>query len=861
MARKGNQQKNGKQKGAEAGYRVSNAKGRGKENEKMVFHGEELLNGNPPDSSLTETVSKGHQAGTENKYRQNPKICVTTEKHGDAAEGLGQSISSGSNSGDCIENAASDKASTRREGNEISPDGNLHPKHEKGVWGCLLNGFHLKDAMENVKFSDYVVVRNMRAAARASATSTLNVISQWLERQRPIFISLTAKMYNARDHVKVKVDRLYPIMLMWLRQFGNIMLLLSIIWLDCTLRGIDSLIRMGTTSLFSVIWCSIFSVIAMVGMLKFLMLLAIAALTAVFIGFTLAMLVVAVSGSVFLWFYGSFWTTLLVIFIGGLAYSCSHERIALTTTTIYSVYCAWMYNGWLGLLLALNLSFISSDVLIYYLKNNINQQARPNVNPEQTNGMHASFSENAPGFSADRGPGVASTSGVDIEITSEEEVARLLNCTDHYSALGLSRYQNVDVNVLKREYRKKAMLVHPDKNMGNEKAVEAFKKLQNAYEVLLDSTKRKAYDDELRGEELLNYFRRFQSASRKNGGHGIFPSGFGWSEADGEEAFGEPRRIACKKCGNFHVWLQTKKSKSQARWCQECKDFHQAKDGDGWVEQSSQPFLFGLLQKVDAPFAYVCADSKIYNATEWYICQGMRCPPNTHKPSFHVNTSLTSKHSIGKGSSSGQRGGKIPTPNPEETMTEAEFFEWLQNAVQAGMFDEFPGSTSAESPVAKPGSGSKTGALGSWLVDSVSLAGLSRAASFPTESCRPQEYIMAGHSDSSSSEKKSSEAMNDVPIFSAENMQNNMKVIYYSRTFMSIIGGVIAGILGFTGFMGFVFYFLVMAITSIGLIAKAKFSVHSYFDSWNRIILDGFMSGLMSFVLFWTFAYDIVHIF
>ncbi|XVF38911.1 hypothetical protein REPUB_Repub20aG0143100 [Reevesia pubescens] len=112
---------------------------------------------------------------------------------------------------------------------------------------------------------------------------------------------------------------------------------------------------------------------------------------------------------------------------------------------------------------------------------------------------------------------------------------------------------------------------------------------------------------------------------------------------------------------------------------------------------------------------------------------------------------------------------------------------------------------------------------------------------------------MAGHSDSSSSEKKSSEI--DVPTFSAENSQNNMKVVYYSRTFMSIIGGVIAGILGFTGFMGFIFYFLVMAITSIGLIAKAKFSVHSYFDSWNRIILDGFMGGLLSFVLFWTYPY------
>lgn len=66
-----------------------------------------------------------------------------------------------------------------------------------------------------------------------------------------------------------------------------------------------------------------------------------------------------------------------------------------------------------------------------------------------------------------------------------------------------------------------------------------------------------------------------------------------------------------------------------------------------------------------------------------------------------------------------------------------------------------------------------------------------------------------------------------------------------SRTFLSIIGGVIAGILGFTGLNGFIFYFLVMAITSVGLAAKARFSIHSYFDCWNRIILDGFLSGLM----------------
>ena len=86
----------------------------------------------------------------------------------------------------------------------------------------------------------------------------------------------------------------------------------------------------------------------------------------------------------------------------------------------------------------------------------------------------------------------------------------------------------------------------------------------------------------------------------------------------------------------------------------------------------------------------------------------MRCPVNTHKPSFQVNTSVISKHSSGKGTSSGQRGGRTPTPNMEETMAEEEFFEWLQNAAQAGMFYNFSGNTAAESPSTKAGNGTRT---------------------------------------------------------------------------------------------------------------------------------------------------------
>jgi len=62
---------------------------------------------------------------------------------------------------------------------------------------------------------------------------------------------------------------------------------------------------------------------------------------------------------------------------------------------------------------------------------------------------------------------------------------------------------------------------------------------------------------------------------------------------------------------------------------------------------------------------------------------------------------------------------------------------------------------------------------------------------------------------------------------------------------LSIISGVVAGIWGFTGLMGFVFYLLVMMVASLGLLVKAKFSVHTYFDSWNRIVIEGVLGGLM----------------
>lgn len=174
----------------------------------------------------------------------------------------------------------------------------------------------------------------------------------------------------------------------------------------------------------------------------------------------------------------------------------------------------------------------------------------------------------------------------------------------------------------------------------------------------------------------LNYTNHFKLPRQlmwlidQNGEHGFFASGVAHSEVEGDDPLGESRRIACKRCGNFHLWVLTKKTKSQARWCQafiippsisfinhhlltkdsiqlittvpdfdlsngkmmlilnlwafclkDCKDIHQAKDGDGWVKQYSQPIFFGLLQKVCAivRMFFVNKHYRKFTCIMWYI--------------------------------------------------------------------------------------------------------------------------------------------------------------------------------------------------------------------------------------------------
>jgi len=63
---------------------------------------------------------------------------------------------------------------------------------------------------------------------------------------------------------------------------------------------------------------------------------------------------------------------------------------------------------------------------------------------------------------------------------------------DYYDVLGVSKGAGPDE--IKAAYRKFAIKHHPDKNPGDKQAEEKFKELNQAYSVLSDPEKRKAYD-------------------------------------------------------------------------------------------------------------------------------------------------------------------------------------------------------------------------------------------------------------------------------------------------------------------------------------------------------------------------------
>lgn len=77
---------------------------------------------------------------------------------------------------------------------------------------------------------------------------------------------------------------------------------------------------------------------------------------------------------------------------------------------------------------------------------------------------------------------------------------------DLYEILGVSHYATAEE--IKKAYRRKAMIYHPDRNPNNPEAEERFKEIQEAYRVLSDPDERAYYD---RTGRIGRNHRRFES--------------------------------------------------------------------------------------------------------------------------------------------------------------------------------------------------------------------------------------------------------------------------------------------------------------------------------------------------------------
>ena len=90
---------------------------------------------------------------------------------------------------------------------------------------------------------------------------------------------------------------------------------------------------------------------------------------------------------------------------------------------------------------------------------------------------------------------------------------------DYYSILGLNK--NASADEIKKAFRKLARKYHPDLNPGDKKAEARFKEVNEAYEVLSDTEKRKKYD------QFGKYWNQVGSTPGWSGGSGGIATDFG----------------------------------------------------------------------------------------------------------------------------------------------------------------------------------------------------------------------------------------------------------------------------------------------------------------------------------------------
>lgn len=128
----------------------------------------------------------------------------------------------------------------------------------------------------------------------------------------------------------------------------------------------------------------------------------------------------------------------------------------------------------------------------------------------------------------------------------------------------------------------------------------------------------------------------------------------------------------------------------------------------------------------------------------------------------------------------------------------------------------------------------------------------------------------------------------EIVAYSESAIRNNASAVEYCRTSMAALSGStageiilinqcsknlfrlilygivvfnFAGIMGLTGILGFLFYLVAVLGLWCLLLLKSGSNWQKYFISRKSLLTNGFLGGLCTYVLFWTFLFGMVHVY
>jgi hypothetical protein len=101
----------------------------------------------------------------------------------------------------------------------------------------------------------------------------------------------------------------------------------------------------------------------------------------------------------------------------------------------------------------------------------------------------------------------------------------------------------------------------------------------------------------------------------------------------------------------------------------------------------------------------------------------------------------------------------------------------------------------------------------------------------------------------------------DAHKFVQAHVQHNGRQLQYIRSCFAAIAGSAAGILGLTNLSGFLFYALCWIVLSVLLLSRTSGGSKYFMNGYKDIVFNGAVGGLLSFVLFHTLLYGLVHLY